>query len=263
MSTPECVLRYDLSAFVDGELRGASVLEILQHLDKCPSCAAEVAQLRALGETIRGTTIHTEPLPPELDGLASTVISRTRAEAAESWLGVLRRAREDWHWAIVGAGSIAATFVSTVALSAILAFGPKPDRADSISAFYTRFRAPAVGEVYLLASPVGQDQEPRWVDENGGPVASARAVQADWFVTRARAEARAEADAVGALQDAVMVHGQMLAFDQMSPERRKLTESLLAEISRYRITAPVPPGVPLKVHEVRFETSASVTAKGL
>ncbi len=172
MITPECIVQRDLGAFVDGELRGASVLEVLHHLEGCPDCAAEVAYLRSLGDTMR-QTIPSESVPPELDGLASTVISRTHAESAESWPGIFRRAQEDWHWVIVGAGAIAATFVSTLVLSAILAFGPKPDRADSISAFYTNFRTPA-GDLYLLATPAGRDQEPIWVNENGGPAASAR-----------------------------------------------------------------------------------------
>src|SRR5688572_14098899 len=134
MTTAECRTHRDLAAFVDGELRGASVLEVLHHLNECAACTAEVAYLRSIGDTMR-QTIPSESVPLELEGLASTVISRTRAESAESWPGVFRRAQEDWHWVIVGAGAIGATFVSTLVLSAILAFGPKPDRADSISSF--------------------------------------------------------------------------------------------------------------------------------
>ena len=114
--------------------------------------------MRSLGDTIRATR-PSDMSPPDLEGLASTVISRTRAESAESWPGIFRRAQEDWHWVIVGSGAIAATLVSTAILSAILAFGPMPDRADSISAFYTNFRTPA-GDLYLLATPAGLDQEP-------------------------------------------------------------------------------------------------------
>ena len=256
MITTECSVHRDLAAFVDGELRGASVLEVINHIEACRECAAEVAYLRSIGDTIR-STIQVES-GPLLEGLASTVISRTRAESAESWPGIFRRAREDWHWMIVGSGAVAATLVSTLALSAILAFGPKPDRADSISSYYTNLGAPA-GDLYFLATPVGQDQEPVWLDETGGLASSARVVQASWFVTRARAEA----ELVGALQDAVTDGGHTLALNRMSPQRRRLTESLLAEISRYRTTGPIPPGAPLEVHEVRLEASARVTAKGL
>ncbi len=131
-------------------------------------------------------------------------------------------------------GAIAATLASTLILSAILAFGPMPDRADSISAFYTNFRTPA-GDLYLLATPVGLDQEPVLVRLNedgalGSGGSAARVVQATWFATRARAEA----DLVGALQDAMTFQGQTVALNRMSPQRRRLAESLLTEISRYR-----------------------------
>lgn len=262
MTRAECIVHRDLAAFVDGELRGASVLDVLHHLAECRACASEVAHLRSLGDTIRAT-LPSDTSPPELEGLASTVISRTRAESAESWPGVFRRAQEDWHWVIVGSGAIAATLVSTLILSAILAFGPMPDRADSISAFYTNFRTPA-GDLYLLATPVGLDQEPVLVRLNedgalGSGGSAARVVQATWFATRARAEA----DLVGALQDAMTFQGQTVALNRMSPQRRRLAESLLTEISRYRTTAPIPRGASLAVHEVRLEASASVTAKGL
>src|ERR1700741_3049790 len=109
MITIDPSVHRDLAAFVDGELRGATVLDVLQHLERCDDCAAEVAHLRSIGEKIRAT-VPAESVPAELEGLASTVISRTRAESAESWPGIFRRAQEDWHWVIVGAGAIAATF---------------------------------------------------------------------------------------------------------------------------------------------------------
>ena len=256
MISTKCSVHRDLAAFVDGELRGASVLEVISHLEECWECAAEVAYLRSVGDTMRASMQGESGL--ELEGLASTVISRTRAESAASWPGVFQRAREDWHWMIVGSGAVAATLVSTLVLSVILAFGPKPDRADSISSYYTNFGAPA-GDLYFLATPLGRDQEPVWLDESGGLASSARVVHASWFVTRARAEA----ELVGALQDAVTDGGHTLALNRMSPQRRRLTESLLAEISRYRTTGPIPPFSPLEVHEVRLEASARVTAKGL
>jgi hypothetical protein len=257
MNTPDCTLhRNDIAAFLDGELRGAGVRRVLQHLEQCEVCANEVAELRALGESIRISA--PEVAPPELDGLASTVVSRARAEDAESWSSVFRRAREDWHWAIVGTGAVAATFVSTLLLSAILAFGPKPDRNDSLSAFYTNFRTSA-GQLFLVATPVGQDdQEPLLLEVNENGASRTAAVYATWY-----AEQRTEAAVVDALQEAVTAGGQTLGLNEMSPQRREYTESLLEEISRFRTAAPLPYGVALAVHEVRLFASASVTAKGL
>jgi hypothetical protein len=257
MSVSDCTLhRADIAAFVDGELRGAGVLRVLQHLEHCEDCATEAAELRALGETIRGARPG-EALPAGLEGLASTVVSRSKAEDAESWSSVFRRAHEDWHWMIVGSGAVAATFVSTLVLSAILAFGPKPDRNDSLSAFYTNFRTSA-GQLFLVATPVGQDdQEPLLLEVNENGASRTAAVYATWY------ERRTEAAVVDALQEAVTAEGQTLALSEMSPQRRRYTESLLEQISRFRTAAPLPDGVALAVHEVRLFASASVTANGL
>jgi hypothetical protein len=259
MNASECLVhRDDLAAFVDGELRGASVLRLLDHVERCEACAAVVADLRALGESIR-LAAPGDPAPPELDGLASTVTSRTRAEHAESWASVLRRAQEDWHWMVVGAGAVAATFVSTLVLSAILAFGPKPDRQGSLSSYITSLnhRTPA-GTLYLVATPVGEDREPLvlQVDEHGAP---RTVVYATWYAERSRNEA----DVVDELQQIVMRDDRAVAFDRMTPERRRQTEVLLGEINRFRTSGPLPYGVSLAVHEVRLFASASVTVKGL
>jgi hypothetical protein len=258
MSARECIVHPDLEAFVDGELRGARVLEVLDHLDRCAACSNDVADLRALGETIR-RGLPAEPPAVEFDGLASTVISRTRAEAAESWPGVFRRAQEDLHWVMVGAGAVAATFVSTLLLSAILAFGPKPDREDSLSALITNVRLPA-GTLFLWATPVG-DQEPMLVqvDEGGVTVPRALVEYAMWSSDASRTEAAL----VDALQDAVTDGDHTVALDQMDPKRRRQAEALLVEISRLRAASPLPHGVALAVHEVRLLASARVTVKGL
>jgi anti-sigma factor RsiW len=103
MSTTGCAaVRPNLGALVDGELRGATVLRVLRHVDTCRACAGEVEALRRLGDLVRvSASVDT---PGALDGLASTIVSRSRAEAEQSWRGVLRRASEDWHWVVVGAG---------------------------------------------------------------------------------------------------------------------------------------------------------------
>lgn len=259
MSARQCAVRHDLEAFVDGELRGVRVLEVLDHLDQCDACSEDVAALRTLGETIRAN-MPAGPMPQGLEGLASTVVSRTRAEAAESWPGVWRRAQEDLHWVVVGVGAVAATFVSTLLLSAILAFGPKPDREDSLSALIANVRLPA-GTLFLWATPVG-DEGPMLVqvDEDGVSVPRAMVQYATWSTD----SSRTEAELVDALQEAVTADGQTLALERMDPKRRRQAETLLQEISRLRAASPLPLGVAaLEVHEVRLLASARVTVKGL
>ena len=145
-------------------------------------------------------------------------------------------------------------------LSAILAFGPKPDRADSLSASTrTSARRPVLSIV--RAPRRHRDQEPVLVERNGGPASRARVVHATWFATRARAEA----DLVGALQDAMTVQGHTVALDSCRPKRRRLAESLLAEISRHAHDRGDPaglrpegaPGAPRRVRQRHGEGTLS------
>jgi anti-sigma factor RsiW len=127
MTTVGCAaIQHQLGPFVDGELTGAERLEVIHHLDGCEECARELGALHDLGETVRTIASTAGPHAPELAGLAAGVVSRSRAEADLSWRAWLDRASADWHWVIVGAGSVAATFVSALLLSAILALGPGP-----------------------------------------------------------------------------------------------------------------------------------------
>src|SRR5690242_17410750 len=137
MTRRVCVaFRRDLGAFLDGELTGAERLALARHCAECPDCERELRSLRDVSNALRAAA-HADPVPRGLDGLAAGVISRTRAESAASWRGVLSRAREDWHWILVGGGSVGATFACAAMLSSLLAFGPKPAREDSLAAFIT------------------------------------------------------------------------------------------------------------------------------
>jgi hypothetical protein len=163
------------------------------------------------------------------------------------------------HWVLVGTGAVAATFVSTVVLSVMLAFGPKPDRADSLSALIESPK-PSAGMLFLWATPVGSDRDFLVPVNDGGPAVSS-AVFA--FATRVADRSTSEAALVDALQEAVTERGQTLALQRMNPERRVYTEALLEEISRFRTTGPMPLGATLAVREVVLLASASVTVKGL
>ena len=109
-------VRPQLSAFADGELPGGEMLRVAEHLDLCRECASEVADIRGLGDGLRAAASGFS-MPPALAGLADGVISRVRAEAAQSWRGVFSRAIEDWHWAVVGLGSLAATTTNLLFVS--------------------------------------------------------------------------------------------------------------------------------------------------
>src|SRR5262249_24344144 len=147
----------NLGAFVDGELSGAERLRVSQHLAECRSCAAEAQALGELGDVLRAGAITSDPEPGTLDGLAGGVISRVRAERAQSWRAFGERFLDDWHHALVGAGSVAAAFISIAFVSAMLEFGPAPVRDDSLAALIANLNSPA-GTLFVEATPIsGRD----------------------------------------------------------------------------------------------------------
>ena len=252
MSADCLTLRRHLAAFVDGELRGSKVLQVLRHLEYCNTCTTEVEALRGLGEQLRADAPD-EPDPKIFAGLASTVISRTRAEDAASWLGFVQRAREDWHWLLVGAGSVAATFVSTMVMSVLLAYGTKPERSDSLSAL----TYPQAGAVLAMpVSDVNQSSVVMQVDDIG-PLSS-RASEEMEFV-----KGPTEADLVNALLDVVTYKGHAVAFDSLTSKDKRRAEKLLNEISRLRSTNPIPLSTAINVRRIRFDVLTSVSARGL
>ena len=84
--------------------------------------------------------------------------ARVRAESAQSWRHFFHRGVDDWHWLIVGGGSVVATFASMLFASALLFFGPDPARPDSLSALITQ---PGIerGRLLIEATPVGDDKD--------------------------------------------------------------------------------------------------------
>jgi len=245
-------LRRHIPAFVDGELRGPKVLTLLQHLEYCSDCTAEVEGLRTLGDQLR-VEAPADPDPKIFAGLASTVVSRTRAEDAESWLGFVRRAREDWHWLLVGAGSVASAFVSTTILSVLLAYGTKPERSDSLSAL----TYPQAGAVLAMpVSDVNQSSVLMQVDDLG-PLGS-RASEEMEFI-----KGPTEADLVNALLEIVTYKGRAVAYDSLSPKEKRNVEKLFTEISRLRSVNPIPVSTAINVRQIRFDVLTSVSARGL
>jgi hypothetical protein len=233
------------------------VLRVLQHVEECEACATEVASMRDLGDMLRDTAHeqHRE-LPAAMAGLASTVISRTKAEAAQSWRSVLRRGSEDWHWFLVGAGSVAATFFCTVFVSALLAFGPDPARDDSLAALIRNLNAPT-GMLFLYATPDGAGEASLFPADPDGPAASK--------LVAALGGDTSEAELVTSLAELMMPRDRFVPLSTMTPHERQQAELLSQQIKRIRMTESVRPIAleALFVHQVRFVTSTNVIAKGL
>jgi anti-sigma factor RsiW len=154
----------ELGAFVDGELSGADRMRVHQHLAECSNCAAEAEALGELGEVLRTGAGTSDPEPGAFDGLAGGVISRVRAERAQSWHGFLDRCMDDWHYAIVGAGAVTAAFISIAFVSAKRS-SPAPERDDSLAALIANLNSPA-GTLFVEATPV-QRQGPQFDADAG------------------------------------------------------------------------------------------------
>ena len=254
----ECqVLRADLESFADDELTGASRLRVVEHLEFCERCRARVDEITEVGRVLRGLPVS--DLPSEIDGMASRVVSRVGAETAQSWHRLAERAFDGWHWTVVGVGSVASTFVVTSFLAFLLAFGPGPERADSLSALITNLgSSPGVLFVYATPSP-GGDSVVMQVD-NGQP-------QPDKF-TAGLAEASGyrmptEREMVGALADAMTRGGRVVPLESLNREDRLYAEALLNGLTRLRWSGTTSGAGRVVVHEVRLVTGMSVTAKGL
>jgi hypothetical protein len=120
--------RRQLSAFHDGELPTGEQIAIRAHLKECPACAAEMRDLDALRSCLRAGALATEVRLEEFEGLPSAVVSRLKAEDAESISGRTGRLFEDLHlvWAALGAAAATVACVTVIYLIAWLAILPPP-----------------------------------------------------------------------------------------------------------------------------------------
>lgn len=252
----------NLGAFVDGELSGADRMRVSQHLAECGRCAAEAEALGELGNMLRSGADTSDPEPGALDGLAGGVISRVRAERAQSWHGFVERFMDDWHYAIVGAGAVAAAFISIAFVSVMLEFGPAPTRDDSLAALIANLNSPA-GTLFVEATPIsGKDRNPMLMQVGNELGTSDESLGAGSVPVVLRYVS--EQEFVGALSEAMTRDGRLLELRSMTEQQRRYTEGLLDAIGRLRSgqTAFSSAGS-LNVHSVWLVTNTGVTAKGI
>jgi hypothetical protein len=199
-----------------------------------------------------------------LAGLAGGVVSRVGAERALSWRAMFDRAVEDWHWFLVGFGSVTAAFFSVTFVSAVLHFGPAPERQDSVAALLSSRdwqvrNAPQGGSLYVWVNPI-RDYEWR-IALTGRDRQDATTAE---HVPDEVAELLTEEDLVGALGDALTGTGQPIDAKAMTPAMRTLTAALftkLMQLQRRQLLAPVV--ADSAVYRLQFVTNTEVTAKGL
>ncbi len=145
-----------LEAFADGELRGDALRRAAQHIESCEHCSALVEGIHGLGESLRGV-VPADPDPTVLAGLADGVVSRIRAEEHESWRGTFQRATDDFHWVVVGAGSIGAAFLTALSVSVVM-YSSVEQRADSLaSVLNTAASPPQLRAVTIMPASLAPD----------------------------------------------------------------------------------------------------------
>jgi hypothetical protein len=258
MISADCdLIRDDLDAFSDGELRGDDLRRVSEHVSSCRYCTDELHARAAVGESVRGALGISAVAVPA--GLASGVVARVRAESALSWRAMLNRAVEDWHWAIVGGGAVSATFASAVFCSALLVFGTAAPQADSLSAIGTRLLE-SPGVMYAEVAPLGPGQRDLMLVQ----LATSAEPSEPYPSVFTRDRDDEERLMVNALFDTLARSGGRIDLTSMSAATRKQTEWLLDNIMRLRSGEPaVGPYGALRVYRLHLITNTEVTAKGL
>lgn len=260
MKSPGCAaIRSDLGAFIDRELTGVRMLRVAGHLTGCETCASEAEALRSVGQLLR-TAAERSEIPADVSRLASGVVERVRAENAQSWRALLSRGFDDWRWALVGTGSVAATFVSALAVSAVLVFGPAPEREDSLAALITNLTSPS-GLLLLEARSAGKGVDSMLLEVGNGAKQSGTSSNEGVMPVVLRLT---EQQFVRDLTDVVTREGRLVELGSMPEQERRYTEALLDGISRMRSSEPARGSTgSLTVTKIRLVTSTGVTAKGL
>jgi hypothetical protein len=258
MTSTHC--RHHLGEFVDDELVGADRVLVARHLETCAECAGEAEALRSMGRTLR-TAASYLPVSVELDGLAGGVISRTRAEEAQSWPAMFGRAFGDWHWVLAVAGSIAAAFVSTALVSLLVQFGPAPERGDSLAGVISHLPGTPAGSLYVWAMPSGDGQSPIIMQvEGGGGLADGVPSEA----TPVMLGLRTEGDLIGALSDILSRQGPPFDLQALPAGEQVYAQALLDGLRRMHSTnTSFDSTPPVAVYEIRLVASPTAGLKGL
>ena len=230
-------------AYVDGELTGADRLRLSRHLDECEACAGEVGALHGLGDLLR-QTVGTAALPRAIDALASSVVTRVRAESAVSLGAKFERAVGDSRLLWVGMGSVAGAAVTMLVVAVALFFG----QTSALSGM-----AQAGGDAGTLLA-VAQSGDGR-----GGVLVHFDAAEGVRIITESTLAGPTGQELVDALAGLVTPKGRVVELSEMAPADRARTEEVLDELMR-RQTKDL---VRVELQQVRLLATTDVSAKGL
>jgi anti-sigma factor RsiW len=256
MSATDCRGIVDrLGAYVDGELTGRDRLVVSRHLSDCTSCDAEADALRRLGSALRAAAPVVDA--SEVRGLAAGVVSRVSAEQEQSWRARLLTTFEDWHWVMIGTGSVLGTAACALLVASVLLFGPTPERTDSLAARLNNSDTSA-GTLFVVASPLGDNKSSMVMQFEGAGTQSGAAEPAVVPSSIALADQSALASAFA---DMVTRGGRLIELSALPAAERLRAEALLDDLHRLRSADPRYTGGPVTVHTLWLVAHASVSAK--
>jgi anti-sigma factor RsiW len=250
--------RARIGAFIDGELTGGERLAVTRHLRECAPCDREAESLRELGEALRAQAPSVDA--SALRGLAAGVVSRVGAEDAQAWRTRLLVLFEDWHWVMIGTGSLLGTAACALLVASVLLFGPTPERPDSLAGRLNSSDSSA-GTLFVVATPVGDDKSSIVMQFEGGRGSTA---DADSTVVPAAVGVADVSALASAFADMVTRGGRLIELNAMPEAQRLRAQALLDDIMRLRSADQRPNATgPVTVHSLWLVARASVSAKAL
>jgi anti-sigma factor RsiW len=236
-------VRRRLQAFYDRELAVRELISIEAHLHDCPPCARDLHGLQSIGAALRAAAA---PAPSDdWTGLRSSVISRMRAEAHESWTARAGRAFDDLHLVWIGLASTVATIVCSGVVLSMLHFA-SPERQDSLAAV-----------IAVMAAPSGSDLNPARLD---GRI-RVPSVPENGVVYAALESSAMEGDLVVPLSAIVTREGRVSGLEILNKDQDLREAALVDKLSRGRLEPAQFGGSPVAVNLVWLVAHTTVKPK--
>jgi hypothetical protein len=236
-------VRRRLQAFHDRELAVGELISIESHLHDCPPCARDLHVLQNIGDALRAAAA---PAPSDdWTGLRSSVISRMRAEAHESWTARTGRAFDDLHLVWIALAATVATLVCSGVVLSMLHFA-SPERQDSLAAV-----------IAVMAAPSGSDLNPARLDSR----IRVPSVPENGLVYAALESSATEGDLVVPLSAIVTREGRVSGLELLTNRQDLREVALVDKLSRGRLEPAQFGGAPVAVNLVWLVAHTTVKPK--
>jgi hypothetical protein len=257
MSRLTCVdVRRQLAAYHDRELAVGEMIAVEGHLDACGACTSEARALAEIGDALR-TVARTRA--EDLSGLQPGILSRLRAERAESFTARTGRLFEDMHLVWASLAATAGTLACAAVALGVLSFAPA-EREDSLSAMLTSHSAAAlkVSETIMPATLA-------WPLNSGDPLPLTSAIRVPTLpdpygiVPATLAQTMLEEDLRLALSAVITRDGRVTGVEVLSREAgEREVLALLDALSRARLQPASFAGSPVPVNTIWLFTAMTV-----